>query len=108
MRLQTLVVGKDSEMEVKEVEAKEMVTEEEAAGMEDLSVDVVAYPHPFILSLVSQEEAIGIQEVIGNDPKNIDFSDQPINGGSAEMEAKSVEVAEMEVEDDAAGMEEWT
>ena len=72
MRLQTLVVGKDSEMEVKEVEAKEMMTEEEAAGMEDLSVSIVAYPHPFILSLVSQEEAIGIQEVIGNDPKNID------------------------------------
>ena len=59
-------------MEVKEVEAAEMVAEEEAVGMEDLSVGVVAYPHPFILSLVSQEEAIGIQEVIGNDPKNID------------------------------------
>ena len=27
-----MVVGKDSEMEVKEVEAKEMMTEEEAAG----------------------------------------------------------------------------
>ena len=123
-----MVVGKDSEMEVKEVEAKEMMTEEEAAGMEDLSVGVVAYPHPFILSLVSQEEAvgsipmaaeaIGIQEVIGNDPKNIDqqenaggacnfFSDQPINGGLAEMEAKLVDVAEMEANDDAAGTEEW-
>jgi hypothetical protein len=42
MRLQTLVVGKDSEMEVKEVEAAEMVTEEEAVGMEDLYVGVVA------------------------------------------------------------------
>ena len=52
-------------MEVKEVEAAEMVAEVEAVGMEDLSVGVVAYPHPFILSLVSQEEAIGIQEVIG-------------------------------------------
>ena len=87
-----MVVGKDSEMEVKELEAAEMVTEEEAAGMEDLYVGIVVYPHPFLLTLVSQEEAIGIQEVIGNDPKNIDFSDQPINGGSAEMEAKSVEV----------------
>ena len=90
MRLQTLVVGKDSEMEVKEVEAAEMVTEEEAVGMEDLYVGVVAYPHPFLLSLVSQEEAvgsipmaaeaIGIQEVIGNDPKNID---QQENAGGA-------------------------
>jgi hypothetical protein len=33
-------------MEVKEVDAAEMVAEEEAVGMEDLSVGVVAYPHP--------------------------------------------------------------
>jgi hypothetical protein len=82
VRLQNLVVGKDSEMEVKEVEAAEMVTKEEAAGMEDLSVGVVAYPHPFLLSLVSSTEeavgsipmaaeAIGIQEVIGNNPKKM-------------------------------------
>jgi hypothetical protein len=121
------MVGKDSKMAVKEVEAAEMVTEEEAAGMEDLSVGVVAYPHPSILSLVPQEEdvgsipmAIGIEEAIGNDPKQIDqqenaggshivFADQPINGGGlAEMEAKSVEVAEMLAEDDAARTEEWT
>ena len=38
-------------MEVKEVEAAEMVAEEEAVGMEDLSVGVVAYPHPPLLSL---------------------------------------------------------
>ncbi len=74
-----MVVGKDSEMEVKEVEAAEMVAEEEAPRMEDLFVGIVAYPHPFLLSLVSHEEAVGsipmaaeaieIQEVIGNYPK---------------------------------------
>ncbi len=42
-------------MEAKEVEAAEMAAEEEAAGMEDLSVGVVAYPDPSLLSLVSQE-----------------------------------------------------
>ena len=45
-------------MEVKEVEAAEMVAEEEAVGMEDLSDGVVAYPHPSLLSLVSHEEAV--------------------------------------------------
>ena len=46
-------------MEVKEVDAAEMVAEEEAVGMEDLSVGIVAYPHPPLLSLVSREEAVG-------------------------------------------------
>ena len=72
-------------MEVKEVEAAEMVAKEEAVGMEDLSVGVVSYPHPPLLSLVSREEAvgsipmaaeaIGIQEVIGIVCNNITSSD---------------------------------
>jgi len=107
-------------MEVKEVEAAEMVAEEEAVGMEDLSVGVVAYPHPPLLSLVSCEEAVGsipmaaeaigmIQETIktfdqqGNAGGSCNFfADQQKCGGSAEMAAKEVEVAEMEAEDDAA------
>jgi hypothetical protein len=122
------MVGVQSEMEAKEVEAAEMTAEEEAAGMEDLSVGIVAYHYPSLLSLVSQEEAvgsipmaaavIGIQEAIGNVPKIIDqqgtaggagnfFADEPINGGLAEMEAKEVDAAEMEAEDNAAGTEEW-
>jgi hypothetical protein len=109
-------------MEVKEVDAAEMVAEEEAVGMEDLSVGVVAYPHPPLLSLVSREEAVGsipmAAEAIGMIQETIKTLDQQGNaggshnffadhqqkecGGSAEMAAKEVEVAEMEVEDDAA------
>jgi hypothetical protein len=109
-------------MEVKEVEAAEMVAEEEAVRMEDLSVGVVAYPHPPLLSLVSREEAVGsipmAAEAIGMIQETIKTLDQQGNaggshnffadhqqkecGGSAEMAAKEVEVAEMEVEDDAA------
>jgi hypothetical protein len=96
VRLQTLVVGKDSEMEVKEVEAAEMVTEEKAAGMEDLSVGVVAYPYPFLLSLVSQEEAVMgsipmaarrtyggdcIGQTTTNQHRGVDNVIQPIEGG---------------------------
>ena len=47
-----------AEMEVKEVEATEMVAEEEAVVMEDLSDCVVADPHPSFLSLVLHEEAV--------------------------------------------------
>ena len=97
MRLQTLVVGKDSEMEVREVEAAEMVTEEEAARMEDLSVGVVAYPHPFLLTLVSQEEAVMgsipmaarrtygsdcIGQTKTNQRRGVDNAIQPIGGGA--------------------------
>ena len=98
-------------MEVKEVEAAEMVAEEEAVGMEDLSVGVVAYPHPPLLSLFSREEAVGSKETIkpfdqqGNAGGSRNFfadHQQKECGGSAEMAAKEVEVAEMEAEDDAA------
>ena len=64
------------------MEAAEMVAEEEAVGMEDLSVGVVAYPHPPLLSLVSREEAgrstpmaakaIGIHEAIETVPQKND------------------------------------
>jgi len=102
VRLQTLVVGKDSEMEVKEVEAAEMVTEEEAAGMEDLSVGVMAYPHPFLLSPVSQEEAVMgsipmaarrtyggdcIGQTKTNQRWGVDDAIQPIGGGREEEAA---------------------
>jgi hypothetical protein len=99
-------------MEVKEVDAAEMVAEEEAVGMEDLSVGVVAYPHPPpLLSLFSREEAVGSKETIkpfdqqGNAGGSRNFfadHQQKECGGSAEMAAKEVEVAEMEAEDDAA------
>jgi hypothetical protein len=98
-------------MEVKEVDAAEMVAEEEAVGMEDLSVGVVAYPHPPLLSLFSREEAVGSKETIkpfdqqGNAGGSRNFfadHQQKECGGSAEMAAKEVQVAEMEAEDDAA------
>ena len=68
------MVGLESEMEVQEVEAAEMAAEEEAAGMEVLSVGAVTHPNPSLLSLVSREEAgrstpmaakaIGIHEAV--------------------------------------------
>ncbi len=107
-------------MEMQEVEAAEMVAEEEAAGMEVLSVGVVTHPNPPLLSLVSREEAgriipmaakaIGIHEAIETVPQKIDQQGNAggaciflavdlINGGLAEMEVKE------EAEDDAVGME---
>ena len=47
-----------SEKEGKELEAAEMVVDGEAVGMEDL-FGVLASPNPSLLSLVSQEEAVG-------------------------------------------------
>jgi hypothetical protein len=99
-----------------------MVADREAAGMEDLFD--VASPNPSLLSLVSQEEAvgripmaadaIGIQENHGS--KIFDqqgnaggahnfFADEPIEGGFAKMEAEEAEAAKMEEEDDTARME---
>ena len=86
-------------MEVKEVDAAEMVAEEEAVGMEDLSVGVVAYPHPPLLSLFSRGEAVGSKETIkpfdqqGNAGGSRNFfadHQQKECGGSAEMAAKEV------------------
>jgi hypothetical protein len=91
-------------MEVKEVEAAEMVAEEEAVGMEDLSVGVVAYPHPPLLSLVSREEAVGsipmAAEAIGMIQETIKTFDQQgamqsmINrGGNAGREVAIQQIA---------------
>jgi hypothetical protein len=114
------MVGLESEMEVQEEEVAEMVAEEEAAGMEVLSVGAVTHPNPSLSSLVSREEAgrsnpmaaeaIGIHEAIETvPPKNdqqvnaggacIFLADNLINGGLAEMEVKE------EAEDNAAGTE---
>jgi hypothetical protein len=83
------MVGLESEMEVQEVEAAEMVAEEEAAGMEVLSVGAVTHPNPSLSSLVSREEAgrstlmaaeaIGIHEAIETFPK------KKINRGTLEV-----------------------
>jgi hypothetical protein len=72
------MVGLESEMEVQEVEAAEMAAEEEAAGMEVLSVGTVTHPNPSLLLLVSWKEAerstpvaaeaIGIHEAIETVP----------------------------------------
>ena len=74
-------------MEVKEVEAAEILAEEEAVGMEDLSVGVVAYPHPPLLSLVSREEAVGsipmAAEAIGMIQETIKTFDQQGNAGGS-------------------------
>ena len=76
-------------MEVKEVDAAEMVAEEEAVGMEDLSVGVVAYPHPPLLSLVSREEAVGsipmAAEAIGMIQEAIKPFDQQGNAGGSQF-----------------------
>jgi hypothetical protein len=82
------MVGLESEMEVQEVEAAEMAAEEEAAGMEVLSVGAVTHPNPSLLSLVSREEAgrstpmaakaIGIHEAFETVPQKM------INRGTPE------------------------
>jgi hypothetical protein len=84
------MVGLESEMEVQEVEAAEMAAEEEAAGMEILSVGAVTHPNPSLSSLVSWEEArrstpmaakaIGIHEAIETVPQKYD---QQGNAGGA-------------------------
>jgi hypothetical protein len=105
---------------VQEVEAAEMAAEEEAAGMEVLSVGAVTHPNPSLSSLVSWEEAgrstpmaakaIGIHEAIETVPKKNDqqgnaggacifLADNLINEGLAEMEVKE------EAEDNAAETE---
>jgi hypothetical protein len=83
------MVGLESEMEVQEVEAAEMAAEEEAAGMEVLSVGAVTHPNLSLSSLVSQEEAgrstpmaakaIGIHEAIETVPQKM------INRGMPEV-----------------------
>ena len=69
------------------MEAAEMVAEEEAVGMEDLSVGIVAYPHPPLLSLVSREEAVGsipmAAEAIGMIQETIKTFDQQGNAGGS-------------------------
>jgi hypothetical protein len=118
--MRSFMVGLESEMEVQEVKAAEMAAEEEAAGMEVLSVGAVTHPNPSLSSLVSWEEAgrstpmaakaIGIHEAIETVPKKNDqqgnaggacifLADDLINGGLAEMEVKE------EAEDNAAGTE---
>jgi hypothetical protein len=84
------MVGLESEMEVQEMEAAEMVAEEEAAGMKVLSVGAVTHPNPSLLSLVLREEAgrstpmaaeaIGIHEAIETVPQK---NDQQGNAGGA-------------------------
>jgi hypothetical protein len=112
------MVGLESEMEVREVEAAEMAAEEEAAGMEVLSVGALTHPNPSLLSLVSWEEAgrstpmaakaIGIHEAIETVPQKMInrgtlealaffLVDNLINGDLAEMEVKK------EAEDNEAG-----
>ena len=70
------------------MEEVEMAAEEEAAGMEVLSVSAVTHPNPSLSSLVSQEEAgrstpmaakaIGIHEAIVTVPPKL------INRGTPE------------------------
>jgi len=77
-------------MEVKEVDAAEMVAEEEAVGMEDLSDGVVAYPHPSLLSLVSHKEAVVgsipmAAEAIGMIQEVIKPFDQQGNAGGSRI-----------------------
>ncbi len=99
------------------MEAAEMAAEGGAAGMEDL-FDTVASSNPSLLSLVSQEEAMGsilmAAEAIviqGNGvPKKNDHQGNAKGGGLAEMEAEeaeAAEAAEMEMEDNTAGTEKW-